>query len=271
MKFVVDGKANFSIDNIMVYKDPNHMELDPKIADGITAPPKMIIGQPYTIEYGGSTSKTDWVAITNTDGIYQQGNAPHWYYLNNNARTVPAELKESGTVTFTAEQTAQLSPGPMQVRFYPNDTTQATEIINVVAEELDRDTLVWKYIGSNSQTPNHSIVDAGSVTFTAAELAALEPGKVYSVRLMSNDSNTNVLDSVDITIGEPNINDIKKLVTEFRTMGWIDNDGIANSLNRKLDTGKPQSVVKLLQAQSGKHITEEAASILIKQLQYLMK
>jgi len=263
MRFVVDGTPNFSLDNVMIYKDPNNLELDPPIAEGITAPEKIIIGQPYTIEFGGSTGKTDWVAITNAAGIYQQGDAPHWYYVSNHSRTVPTEAKQSGIVTFTAEQTAQLSPGPMQVRFYPNDTTEATIIIDVVAEELDREDLAWKYVGTDN--PN------GSVTFSIAEIAALEAGNVYAVRLMSNDSNTKVLDSVTLSIGEPDVDGIKSLITEFRALDWIDNDGIANSLKAKLEQAEFHSLMKELQAQSGKHITEKAAFILSRNVQYLMK
>ena len=54
-------------------------------------------------------------------------------------------------------------------------------------------------------------------------------------------------------------------------MGWIDNKGIANSLQKKLDNGQLRSVVNQLNAQSGKHVTEEAATILIKNVEYLLQ
>ncbi|MER7472898.1 endonuclease/exonuclease/phosphatase family protein [Micromonospora sp. NPDC000018] len=271
LRFVVDGESDFSIDNVFVYKDPNVLKLDPEIKDGISAPPTIVIGQPYTIEYGGSTSRTDWVAITDSAGNYQQGNAPHWYYLSNNSRTPPASLKTSGTVTFTAEQTAQLSPGPMQVRFYPADGTAATVVIDVVAEELDRGSLpAWKYVNSGSRVPGAAVVETGTVGFTGAETAALKAGKVYAVRLMSDDSNTKVSDSVDITVPAPDIATLKALVTLFRELGWIDSGGLADSLRTKLDDGELGSMLNQLRAQSGRHLTKTAAEILENHVEYLM-
>ncbi|WP_462410480.1 endonuclease/exonuclease/phosphatase family protein [Neobacillus sp. Marseille-QA0830] len=240
MKLVVDGIPNVSLDNIMVYKDPNHLQLDPKIEDGINAPLHIVIGQPYTLEYGGSTSKTDWVALTDTNGTYLQGDAPHWNYLSNNARTVPAELKKSGIVTFTAEQTAQLSPGPMQVRFYPNNGTGAAKIIDVVAEELDRTKMPWKYVSSNSQTPGQTPVELGSVTFSETETAGLEPGGVYTVRLMSSDSNTEMLDSKMLTIQKP---PAAPTVT-VKPSGWT-NEEVAFSITPGDDPGISKTQYRL--------------------------
>ncbi|MER5334392.1 hypothetical protein [Micromonospora sp. NPDC002717] len=106
------------------------------------------------------------------------------------------------------------------------------------------------------------MVEAGTVTFTGAETAALKAGKVYAVRLMSRDSNTNVSDSLDITVPAPRTKTLKALVTLFRGLGWIDNDGIADSLRTKLDDGELGSLLNQLRAQSGKHLTEDAALIL---------
>ncbi|MDF2649152.1 MAG: lyase, partial [Paenibacillus sp.] len=64
---------------------------------------------------------------------------------------------------------------------------------------------------------------------------------------------------------------LQALVTEFQVQGWIDNDGIANSLQAKLNAGDLNSFVFELDAQAGKHITTEAASILIRNAQYLME
>jgi len=62
----------------------------------------------------------------------------------------------------------------------------------------------------------------------------------------------------------------KKLVSAFEAMGWIDNNGIGNSLKKKLDNGELQNLVDQLKAQSGKHVSEDAASILIKNAEYLL-
>lgn len=64
---------------------------------------------------------------------------------------------------------------------------------------------------------------------------------------------------------------LQALVTEFRVLGWIDNEGIADSLQAKLNEGNLNSFVNELHAQAGKHITSEASSILIRNAQYLME
>jgi hypothetical protein len=64
---------------------------------------------------------------------------------------------------------------------------------------------------------------------------------------------------------------LQALVAEFQVQGRIDNDGIANSLQAKLNAGDLNSFVFELNAQAGKHITTEAASILIRNAQYLME
>lgn len=66
------------------------------------------------------------------------------------------------------------------------------------------------------------------------------------------------------------IQSLQALVTSFRNAGWIDNAGIANSLQSKLSSNALADFVNEVKAQSGKHISVEAADYLIRDAQYLL-
>nr|WP_248926291.1 discoidin domain-containing protein [Paenibacillus hamazuiensis] len=57
---------------------------------------------------------------------------------------------------------------------------------------------------------------------------------------------------------------LKQLVRRFHTEGRIDNAGIADSLINKLEHGQLQPFKQEVQAQRGKHISEQAADILLR-------
>ncbi|MGG1516521.1 discoidin domain-containing protein [Paenibacillus oryzisoli] len=63
---------------------------------------------------------------------------------------------------------------------------------------------------------------------------------------------------------------IKALVTRFTNMGWVDNEGIANSLQSKLNTSDLDGFISHVKAQSGKHISSQAAGYLLRDAQYLL-
>jgi hypothetical protein len=66
------------------------------------------------------------------------------------------------------------------------------------------------------------------------------------------------------------IQSLKDLVTSFKNAGWIDNAGIANSLQSKLTSNALEAFVKEVKAQTGKHISPEAAGYLIRDAEYLL-
>ena len=66
------------------------------------------------------------------------------------------------------------------------------------------------------------------------------------------------------------IQSLQALVTRFKTAGWIDNAGIANSLQSKLAANDLADFVSEVQAQSGKHISAQAAGYLLRDAQYLL-
>lgn len=63
---------------------------------------------------------------------------------------------------------------------------------------------------------------------------------------------------------------LKGMVTRFEKDGWIDNNGIANSLRQKLDKGELNSFIHEIQAQSGKHVHSDAARYLLQHAQALI-
>ncbi|MDB5084107.1 MAG: hypothetical protein JWN30_993 [Bacilli bacterium] len=66
-------------------------------------------------------------------------------------------------------------------------------------------------------------------------------------------------------------NSLRALVTRFGSNNWIDNDGIAQSLQVKLDQNDLGSFINEVQAQSGKHISEIAAIVLIRDAQAIQQ
>ncbi|XRG79816.1 carbohydrate-binding protein [Rossellomorea sp. GAMAL-10_SWC] len=65
------------------------------------------------------------------------------------------------------------------------------------------------------------------------------------------------------------IDSLKALVTRFADAKWIDNAGIANSLQAKLANNELNSFVNEVKAQSEKHISSEAATYLLRDAQYV--
>jgi hypothetical protein len=66
------------------------------------------------------------------------------------------------------------------------------------------------------------------------------------------------------------IESLQALVTRFTTAGWIDNAGIANSLQSKLTANNLADFASEVQAQSGKHISAQAAGYLLRDARYLL-
>lgn len=67
------------------------------------------------------------------------------------------------------------------------------------------------------------------------------------------------------------VDGLQQLVAYFASIGWIDNNGITDSLQEKLDQNNLQPFVNQVKAQSGKHITAEAANYLLRDANALLK
>jgi hypothetical protein len=66
------------------------------------------------------------------------------------------------------------------------------------------------------------------------------------------------------------IQSLQDLVTRFTTAGWINNAGVANSLQSKLGANALADFVSEVNAQNGKHISAQAAVYLLRDAQYLL-
>ncbi|WP_154663469.1 OmpL47-type beta-barrel domain-containing protein [Neobacillus dielmonensis] len=63
---------------------------------------------------------------------------------------------------------------------------------------------------------------------------------------------------------------LKELITRFTEAGWIDSNGITNSLESKLDAGNLAAFLNEVHAQGGKHISEQYPDYLIRDAEYLL-
>jgi hypothetical protein len=94
-------------------------------------------------------------------------------------------------------------------------------------------------------------------------LYELKPGS-HSLRIEARDLIGN-MGSVSVTFNtSASIDSLSALVAKFRSMGWIDNDGIAGSLSQKLNNDNLDAFIHEVQAQSGKHIDATAAGYLLR-------
>jgi large repetitive protein len=66
------------------------------------------------------------------------------------------------------------------------------------------------------------------------------------------------------------IEGMQQLVTRFAENNWIDNSGITNSLQQKLENNDLQSFIKEVKAQRGKHISNESAGYLLRDVNALL-
>ena len=67
------------------------------------------------------------------------------------------------------------------------------------------------------------------------------------------------------------IESLQALITRFANAGWIDNAGIANSLQKKLAANNLDGFASEVKAQNGKHILSQAANYLLRDAYYLFQ
>ncbi|PEZ02897.1 hypothetical protein CN326_19070 [Bacillus sp. AFS018417] len=128
-------------------------------------------------------------------------------------------------------------------------------------------------------TDNFSGVDNSKTTVTL-DTHAYKIGTEISLYTLPLGQHTLVISSSDLAGNQgsktvhfqtvASIDSLKALVTRFADTKWIDNAGIANSLQVKLANNDLNSFVNEVKAQSGKHISSEAASYLLRDAQYVL-
>ena len=123
-------------------------------------------------------------------------------------------------------------------------------------------------------------VDSTKVAVTL-DTYGVQPGSTIPLYPLSLGTHTYVVTAIDLAgnaesqtiVFETTTSTeaLKSLITRFKNIGWIDNAGIANSLQRKLDAPNLTGFVNEVKAQAGKHLTTQAADYLLRDAQYLMK
>lgn len=66
------------------------------------------------------------------------------------------------------------------------------------------------------------------------------------------------------------VDGLKQLVTRFAADNWIDNAGITNSLQSKLQNSDVKAFIQEVEAQSGKHVNNDAAGYLLRDARTLL-
>ncbi|WP_339276781.1 Ig-like domain-containing protein [Paenibacillus sp. FSL W8-0426] len=143
-----------------------------------------------------------------------------------------------------------------------------------VAEPLARDytsaeslNLSWTAVDEVSgvnELKSTARLDDHQIEQGAAVLLYMLPLGAHTFKVIATDEAGNEQEAVVTFSTYADISSLKALVTLFREKSWIDNGGIANSLLKKLDNGNTEAFLHEVQAQSGKHITEEAAAYLLR-------
>ncbi|WP_336773541.1 endo-beta-N-acetylglucosaminidase [Paenibacillus sp. MMO-58] len=134
--------------------------------------------------------------------------------------------------------------------------------------------------------PQIVVADAGSgvdadKTIITLDGVQLQPGEALELSRLKLGTHVLVVEASDnagntgtFTVHfqtTASIDSLRALVDRFRAKGSIDNEGIANSLLKKLENGNLNSFVNEVSAQSGKHISSEAAACLLRDAAFLIK
>lgn len=167
------------------------------------------------------------------------------------------------------------------------------ESINTVAANIDLQGPVINITGladgtysdSENVTPVVTLSDASSGVDSSKTTVTLDGNSVQSgttipLYTLSLGTHTFIVNSTDLAGNTSSctvtfqittsVESLKSLVTNFAKAQWIDNAGNANSLESKLNDNQLNALVNEVKAQSGKHITSEAANYLLRDAQYLL-
>ena len=200
---------------------------------------------------GGTTWQTYTAPVT----VSQDGQHTVSYRSTDNAGNVEA----AKTISFNLDSTAPEITIMNLVYGNYNDSLDVTPVITLddslsgVDASKTTVTLDGNAVQQGATIPLYTL-PLGSHTFlvTASDLA----GNTSSKKIVFQTTTS--------------IQSLQALVTRFRNAGWIDSAGIANSLQSKLSSNALAAFVNEVKAQSGKHISVEAADCLIRDAQYLL-
>jgi endoglucanase len=204
----------------------------------------------YSLD-GGST----WQAYTAPVTLSQDSK----YTVIYRSTDVAGNVEAAKTISFNLDQTAPTITVSGLVYGTYTDSTDITPIISL--------------------SDNLSGVDSNKTTVTL-DGKDVQQGATIQLYKLPLGSHTFIVTASDLAGNTSrqtivfqtttSIKSMQDLVTLFTKTGWIDNAGIADSLQSKLNSNALTALVKEVKAQSGKHISAEAADILIRDAQYLL-
>lgn len=244
-----------------------------------------------SITYSGSTTKSPIITLAGDNPMYIEMNVPFvepGFQAKDQFETdLTAQVKVTGTVLtdaigtynlfYNAADSNHLVARTVTRTVYVRDTTAPSITINAPVN--------GNYNDSDSLLPMFSISDTGSGVDPSKITVMLDGNpvqegtiiKLYAMPLGPH-SLTVIAQDFSGNMGTASVNfettaslsSLKALVAAFRANGWIDNNGIANSLTKKLEHGNLQAFLNEVKAQNGKHINAEAAGYLLRDAQSLL-
>ncbi len=193
--------------------------------------------------------------------------------------TVPLRFELDGAYTLLYKSTdAAGNTESMGSMSFKLDTSDPDITVNIPAEAT--------YYTADEITLGISVTDSGSgidpvttkVSLDGQEVqqdAAIQLYKLplgsHTVTVTSSDLAGNTKSNSIVFHTAPAQESLIRLVERFAAKGWIDNDGIVNSLLVKLKEGNLQSFIQQVKAQSGEHIHQEAADYLLRDAEELLR
>ncbi|MBB6731594.1 Ig-like domain-containing protein [Cohnella zeiphila] len=191
----------------------------------------------------------------------------------------PVQLDQDGTYTISYRSSKAgivEDAKTLEVRL-----DQTAPALAAAAPAADR-----SYADSEDLTPQFDLADALSgadpaqlqaqldgQTVNAGEAIALYtlPLGAHTLEATASDAAGNVGSVAVAFTTRADADSLQALVAKFRSLSWIDDEGIADSLTEKLENSSLDAFVNEVQAQSGKHIAAEAAQVLLRDAQYVLQ
>lgn len=193
--------------------------------------------------------------------------------------TEPVTIREDGryTVSYRSTDKAGNQEQPKSIRFQLDTTAPVIAVSSPAAGRSypDAGDITFQYTttdglaGVDGSRTSAALNGQPIANGAVVPLYALPLG-VNTIQATAGDSAGNV-QTVTVTFATyADLDSMKALVTRFNGMSWIDNAGIADSLQSKLQQGNLKALMNEVRAQSGKHISKEAADYLLRDAQAIL-
>jgi hypothetical protein len=263
--------------------------------------PKTWYGNMAELRLHGAVEPADVTPPVTTD------NAPQGWVNSDASVTFTATDAESGvaatyfTVDGGAPQTGNKvvlsGEGAHTLSYWSTDWAGNAEQPHTVSVNIDKTAptitvsgLVYgSYSDSTDMTPIVTLsdtlsgIDDSKTTVTLSTYGTQQPVQsgaaiaLYTLPLGSHTLTVTASDLAGNTSSQTvmfqtvaSIDSMKALVTRFANAGWIDNAGIAGSLQSKLKANALAALANEVMAQRGKHISNQAADYLLRDAEYLL-